>query len=223
MPRLITQTIVADFRTRLCDVAAELYAATGRDGFNMRELAKRLRVSPMTAYRYFRDKDEILAALRARAFARFAAGLEAALDAPSPRQRSAALTHAYGEFVRQEEAGYRLMFDLFQPPVPGVPELAVEERRARAAMTEYARLMVRDGWYDGEPDLIGDVFWSALHGVAALHLARKQADFDRVLNETVRALGQAYRSGGRAGEDWQPLAREATLNGRSGIGHLPAE
>ena len=67
------------------------------------------------------------------------------------------------------------------------------------------------------------MFWSALHGVAALHLARKQADFDRVLNETVRALGQAYRSGGRAGEDWQPLAREATLNGRSGIGHLPAE
>ena len=72
MPRLITQTVVADFRDRLCDVAASLFAERGRDGFNMRELAKRLRVSPMTAYRYFRDKDEILAALRARAFGSFA-------------------------------------------------------------------------------------------------------------------------------------------------------
>src|ERR1700743_3023203 len=101
MPRLITQTVVADFRNRLCDVAAELFTEMGRDGFNMRELAKRLRVSPMTAYRYFRDKDEILAALRARAFARFADRLEAANAAPG--SRSAALAQAYAQFVRQDE------------------------------------------------------------------------------------------------------------------------
>ncbi len=222
MPRVITQTFVADFRTRLCDVAVELYAETGRDGFNMRELAKRLRVSPMTAYRYFRDKEEILAALRARSFARFAAKLEGALAASSPRHRSAALTHAYGEFVRQEEACYRLMFDLFQPSVPGVPELAVEQRRARAAISEYARLMVRDGLFEGEPDLIGEVFWSALHGVAALHLTSKQALFDQVLNETVRALGQAYRSG-EAQEEWPRVVPETSRGGHSGITRLPAE
>ena len=226
MPRLITQTTVADFRGRLCDVAAEMFTEMGRDGFNMRELAKRLRVSPMTAYRYFRDKEEILAALRARAFARFAAKLESVQAAQRPRQRGAALAHVYGEFVQQEETSYRLMFDLFQPAVPGVPELAVQESRARAAMTEFARLMVRDGLFEGDPDLIGDVFWSALHGVAALHLTSKQTDIDRLLNETVRALSSAYCSGAgaRSNDLCAALVTHDTLAGSYRTRpHLPAE
>ena len=194
MPRLITQSVVADFRERLCDVAALLFSERGRDGFNMRELAKRLRVSPMTAYRYFRDKDEILSALRARAFAGFAARLESALAACGG-DRSTALALAYARFLREEEVNYRLMFDLFQPAIPAVPELAVAERRARAAINAFARLMVEDGTFDGEPETIGMVFWSALHGAAALHLAAKlpPAELDRLLPEAARALAVAYR------------------------------
>ena len=41
----------------------------------MRQLADDLGCSPMTPYRYFRDKDAILAAVRAAAFDRFAAAL----------------------------------------------------------------------------------------------------------------------------------------------------
>lgn len=205
MPRLITQTVVADFRDRLCDVADALFAEQGREGFNMRELAKRLRVSPMTAYRYFRDKDEILAALRARAFARFAARMESAAAVPA-RQRSAALAAAYLQFVQQEEGNYRLMFDLFQPPVHAVPELAVQERRARAAITGYAQAMVDDGLFEGDPEMIGQVFWSALHGVAALYLAGKLTEFDRVLSEAMRALAGAWRGGAPAQvEEWPAL------------------
>ena len=44
----------------------------------MRQLAAELGVSPMTPYRYFADKDAILAAVRARAFNRHAEALEAA-------------------------------------------------------------------------------------------------------------------------------------------------
>ena len=78
MQRGIAPLTNADFRKRLCDVASELLAKQGMDGFNLRELAKRLWVSPMTAYRYFSDKDEILAHLRARGFARLADLLEEA-------------------------------------------------------------------------------------------------------------------------------------------------
>ena len=44
----------------------------------MRQLADALGCSPMTPYRYFRNKDEILAAVRTAAFDRFAAALEEA-------------------------------------------------------------------------------------------------------------------------------------------------
>src|SRR6201996_3738423 len=78
MPRTLSVEEVADFRDRLCDAAARLFAERGQDGFTMRELAASLGVSPMTPYRYFHDKDEILAAVRARVFLDFAQTLEMA-------------------------------------------------------------------------------------------------------------------------------------------------
>src|SRR5215471_17065511 len=76
MPRNLTQAHVAQFRTRLCDVAARLYFEMGHNNFNMRDLAARVGVSAMTPYRYFGDKDGILAAVRERATGRFADQLE---------------------------------------------------------------------------------------------------------------------------------------------------
>lgn len=66
MPRILTQSDVADFRERLCDVATRMFDARGPEGFTMRELAAELGVSAMTPYRYFKDKEDILAAVRAR-------------------------------------------------------------------------------------------------------------------------------------------------------------
>jgi len=53
-----------------------LFAEHGPEAVTMRQLAAELGCSPMTPYRYFRDKDEILAAVRASAFDRFSDALE---------------------------------------------------------------------------------------------------------------------------------------------------
>ena len=112
MPRTLTRTEVDDFRDRLCDAAAGLFESRGREGFTMRDLAGKLGVSPMTPYRYFKDKDAILAAIRARAFNRFAAALEDACarpgDAPS---RARAAGEAYVRFALDDPTAYKLMFD----------------------------------------------------------------------------------------------------------------
>ena len=78
MPRVLTETDVADFRERLCSAAERLFAERGPDAVTMRQLAAELGVSPMTPYRYFHDKDDILAAVRANGFNRFAEALETA-------------------------------------------------------------------------------------------------------------------------------------------------
>jgi AcrR family transcriptional regulator len=65
MLRILSETEVADFRERLCAAAERLFAAEGPGGVTMRQLAAELGVSPMTARRHFRDKSEILAAVRA--------------------------------------------------------------------------------------------------------------------------------------------------------------
>jgi AcrR family transcriptional regulator len=196
VPRVLTQSDVADFRDRLCEAAGRLFATRGREGFTMRELASELGVSAMTPYRYFRDKDDILAAVRARAFNRFADALEAAIATEGPAVvKAAAVGEAYVKFAFGEPASYRLMFDLSQPDEDDYPELTEATTRARATMTDYVRELVKDGVLFGDPDLMGYVFWSALHGAVVLQLAGKldpKYDFETVSREAFRALSQSF-------------------------------
>jgi AcrR family transcriptional regulator len=159
----------------------------------------------MTPYRYFRDKDDILAAVRARAFDRFAEALEMAYAGPgSVAERARAKRDAYVRFALEEPATYRLMFDLSQPTKDEYPDLVRAMARARATMTSHVRDLVAEGVLSGDPELIGQVFWAALHGAVTLHLAGKlspqyklssQYGIDRIVAEATRALGVGLRAG----------------------------
>ena len=86
MPRYLTEQDIADFRAELCKVATERFARFGYEGVTMRQLAEALGCSPKTPYRYFKDKADILATVRAQAFAKFADALETAVtSAPAIR------------------------------------------------------------------------------------------------------------------------------------------
>ena len=131
MPRVLSDTDVADFRERLCEAAERLFAERGPDAVTMRQLAAELGVSPMTPYRYFQDKDDILAAVRANGFNRFADALEAArASAGSARAKGAAVGEAYLNFAFEHPHTYKLMFDLNQPHEADYPDLVAAGRRA---------------------------------------------------------------------------------------------
>lgn len=197
MPRILTQSDVADFRERLCDVATRMFDARGSEGFTMRELAAELGVSAMTPYRYFKDKEDILAAVRARAFNRFAVALETALaTGHTAKEKGTAVFRAYVAFAFGEPAAYKLMFDLTQPDESLYPDLVKANARARATMTDYVQLYIDEGVLAGNPILIGHVFWASLHGAIVLKLAGKlsaEYDFDRICNEAFCVLFAAYR------------------------------
>lgn len=172
MPRVLTEEALGEFRERLVDAAERLFAVHGLDAVTMRQLAAELGVSPMTPYRYFADKDAILAAVRTRAFNRHAEALEAAFDAGlDPFQRAAAVGQAYLDFALTHPEAYKLMFDVKQPSADAYPELVAAGERSRATMTAHVKLMIDSGVLTGDPDLIGHMFWSALHGAIQLQLA----------------------------------------------------
>lgn len=195
MPRLLTETDIAGFRERLCEVVTRLFVARGADNFNMRLLAAEMGVSAMTPYRYFRDKEEILSVIRARAFSRLADQMEKALAVPSmPPDKSAAVMRAYVRFALEEQTCYRLIFDFAVPKGQSAPELLAAEARARAAIVAPVRMMVDQGYAEGDPELIGHVAWASMHGLMVLQLAGKlDGDFDIVLSEMRRILDEAYR------------------------------
>jgi AcrR family transcriptional regulator len=146
LPRVLTSADLADFRGKLIAAATRIFAEKGREGFTMREVAAELGVSAMTPYRYFKDKGEILAAVRANAFDRFAEALENAYaghaDAVS---RGGAVGDAYVSFAFKEPASYRLMFDMSQPDEADYPDLVRATTRARRTMTDYVRSLVDAG------------------------------------------------------------------------------
>lgn len=138
----------------------------------MRQLAGELGCSPMTPYRYFRDKDAILAAVRADGFNRLSEALEVVARAPGDaRQRAAASGEVYIAFAFGNPEFYRLMFDRSEPDEDGDPELAAASLRARRAMTAYVEDLVTEGVFEGDATLIGHMFWAAIHGIVMLQLA----------------------------------------------------
>lgn len=167
MPKVLTDTDVADFRERLCAAAERLFAEQGLDAVTMRQLAAELGVSPMTPYRYFHDKDEILAAIRAAAFERFTDALEGA------RARGVTLGDAYVGFALENPPAYKLMFDLNQPNIACYPALESAITRARGLFDLWLSDLAAEGELEGDPEQIGTMFWAAAHGAVVLELAGK--------------------------------------------------
>jgi len=166
MPRILTQAHLEQFRNRLCDVAARLYFEMGHGDFNMRDLAARVGVSAMTPYRYFGDKDGILAAVRARGTGRFADQLEAALP-----DGAGAVIQAYIRFAMEEAAYYRLIFDLSQPHTQPAG-LLLQEHRLQAALAAATGA----GSSHLEREIEGNSLWAALHGAICLVMAGKKSE-----------------------------------------------
>ena len=175
MPRALSKADIEGFRERLIDAAEHLFATHGLDAVTMRQLAGVLGVSPMTPYRYFKDKDDILAAVRARAFNRHADALERAFD-ETPGDvgtRANAVGDAYVRFAFDNPEAYKLMFDIAQPNEAAYPELVAAGDRSRRTMTRHVEALAAAGVIDGDPGLIGHMFWSALHGPIMLAFSGK--------------------------------------------------
>jgi AcrR family transcriptional regulator len=162
------------FRERLCRIATRRFAEQGYAGVTLRGLATELGCSPTTPYRYFSNKQEIFAAVRAAAFRRIAAACESAARAESdPVARLRRLATSYLRFAAREPHAYRIMFELAQPEASDYPELARQERRAWQVLNDSVEAAVRARCVAGEPMVLAHVFWAGLHGLAALQLAGK--------------------------------------------------
>jgi AcrR family transcriptional regulator len=150
---------------------------------SLRELARRLDVSPNAAYRHFAGKDALLSAMAAEGFRRLA---EAAIASQTAPGDAAARLRAYGrsyvQFARTNPALFRLMFGTFtasersdelseagtftfralRAAVADVAGCSPEDERAIAG-THHAWSLVHglshlilDGQIEGDPDAVTD-------------------------------------------------------------------
>lgn len=101
-----------DLRSALIDTAIGVITDRGVRGFSVAETSRRLGVTTAAPYRHFADRDELLAAVAARALSVFAAMLAAAADtAGTPAQRLAAMAGAYVRFASQQRPLFDTLFN----------------------------------------------------------------------------------------------------------------
>ncbi len=173
MPRAaLTHEAIEAFRLELCEVATRRFAAAGHAGVTLRGLAQELGVSPMTPYRYFRDKDEIFEVVRTAGFSRFAdSQAEAFASSADPGERLRRLGHAYVAFASREPDAYRIMFEMGQPGDEQPRELDLEQERSWAPLLRAVDEAIAAGLVRGDAMIQAHVFWAGLHGLVSLELA----------------------------------------------------
>jgi AcrR family transcriptional regulator len=198
----LTEQEVAESRADVCRVAEALFARQGVDGVTMRQIAAELGWSPTTAYRYFKSKEEILAAVRAGAFNRFCDVIEeAAGSGPDPRTCARNVGQAYLGFALKHPDAYRTMFDISHAEVTGSPELAEALARARRCMVAYVAPLVDPASPPGDAQALAQMLWAAAHGLVMLRLSgilSNDAELRRLHEATMSALVRGAHDG-RAG------------------------
>jgi AcrR family transcriptional regulator len=199
VPRTLSEEDIAEFREQLCAAASRLFAQRGTDGVTMRALAEVMGISPMKPYHYFRDKEEILAASMERAFNRFVAALEAAdRRSGTAMEQAAARREAYVSFALAEPDCYRIMFELPHPDTAKYPGLQAAMDRARAVNRRGMDALIASGEMQGDPAVLGHVFWCALHGAVSAYIAGKldsRDELEAIVDVTMNSLHEGLKPG----------------------------
>ncbi|MAE94251.1 MAG: TetR family transcriptional regulator [Deltaproteobacteria bacterium] len=197
MPRpSLTPDEIQVFRGRMCELATRRFAERGLAGVSLRGLAQEMGCSPNTPYRYFDNKDEIFASVRARAFERLAQACDEVRERETdPERRLTEMGRAYLRFAREEPSAYRVAFELDQPDSVAYPELVAERRRAWGAIRGAVEHAIRCGVLEGDPETVSHLYWAGLHGLAALQLAGQlhARDLDDLEAPMIEALLRGTR------------------------------
>lgn len=202
MPEALTEQRIANLRQRIRDIAIRQSTQFGMNQVSMRSIARELGYSATALYSYYKNKDEILAAIRCEGLNRLAENLEKALTgSDSHESRTQAFVKHYGAFALSDADTYRLVFALDQPPPEKYPELEQALLRLRNVFRYFIRAAIGDEIPNVNTDPHAHLLWAGLHGLIVLgmsgsmaHPARKAEDLHgemvQVLLQGAIALGQ---------------------------------
>ncbi|WP_338668795.1 TetR/AcrR family transcriptional regulator [Pseudodesulfovibrio methanolicus] len=157
-------------RRRILDAARQLFVREGFDNVSMRRIATRIEYSPAALYRYFRNKKEILSALREEGFARFVERQERARKTfPDPIERLRAGAREYIRFAQSEPEHYHLMFSTSCGQVDLDGEWAASSLRSFRMFRDMVVECVASGRFgEVDPDALVFALWGQLHGLVHL-------------------------------------------------------
>ncbi|MEZ4240589.1 MAG: TetR/AcrR family transcriptional regulator [Myxococcota bacterium] len=159
-----------DTAARILAEAEGLVAERGVDALSIREVARRVGITPMAVYRHYDGLDALRAGLRDRASTGMMAQLVAALGEPDVRSRFEAAARGYVRWAMAEPALFRLLFT-GGPPPDEAARLDHVRRDATAFrfLVDRMREAVDAGLLPTEdPEALAIDWWALVHGLVVL-------------------------------------------------------
>jgi AcrR family transcriptional regulator len=177
-------------RHEILDATTELLLETGHArSVSIRSVAQRVGVTPPSIYLHFEDKDALLDAVSARYLARLDREMEqVAVGQPSAVDVLRAQGLAYVRFATQTPELYRLATMGEWRPGSHV-DIALDSSAFKHMRASVQSLMDEGAYRTDDPTTIALELWSAMHGVAALFVAKPHLPFGDVDAFADRVLG----------------------------------
>ncbi len=170
---------VDDARALLLTAARDLFLETGVSDFSLREVARRVGISPAAVYRHFEHKEALITAACTQGFQIFSSYLVRALSAPTPLGRLLAAGEQYRAFGLENPLDYRFIF-MSPAEQVCVPQDA-QDVQAAQALPQYStfRFLVdrvsecmAAGVLEADrAEPVAVFIWAHVHGLVSLRLA----------------------------------------------------
>ncbi len=180
-------------RKTISDAALALFREGGTAAITIRAIAERLEIAPSTIYLYFADRSALLRALWIEPVTAFTLELlEIGPAIADPLDRLTTFLQRYAQFAFDNPDIYRGAFmHLSEHSQPAMPKQALKDIPFHGLLVRAIRQAQREERFvKGDPSLIAQSLWAALHGALALplHLAPLSFAEPAALTERVIAV-----------------------------------
>ncbi|MBK6976902.1 MAG: TetR/AcrR family transcriptional regulator [Cytophagaceae bacterium] len=169
-----------EMKARILDAAKKLFLENGFEKTSIRNIAEEIEYSPGTIYLYFKDKNDLLFALHQQAFGGLMESFMNVATVEDPFERLIALGHQYLKFAFENPEMYELMFLLIAPmeALECCNEVWEDGRRSYDLLKIIVTECQQAGYFAGKDiDDLSLIIWSAVHGLASIHLRRRTMIF----------------------------------------------
>ncbi len=207
----------AAVREKILAAARDLFVRHGYEAVSLRKIAEAIEYSAPALYTHFADKEEILVELCRQDFASLAAHFNKIGRVPDPVARIYQIGRAYIRFAHEFPNQYRLMFmtpDLHrvEPRQEDLDHKGDPDHDAFAFLKRAVEEAMERGAFAPEhkdPELLAQVLWAGVHGVASLQVSHGECPWMdwRSLDRRSRTMCEAVLRGllnERANREFRP-------------------
>ncbi|SKA94660.1 transcriptional regulator, TetR family [Paucidesulfovibrio gracilis DSM 16080] len=156
-------------RTKIMDGARMLFREKGYSNVTMRAIGRRVGCSAAAIYRHFRNKREIMDALRHEGFERLVEIVQFEMVSTDPVQRLVEFGRGYVRFALAHPDAFALMYDLAGQGPEELMDYESEPMEGYAFFTNLVQEAVQSGKLgDVDQETLRFSLWSTVHGLSCL-------------------------------------------------------